>query len=147
VGVIVVKLITETLEGEHSFRGTGLVVINGIPTMMCGSKCFNFGLRGVARYFEHQIKRVPKETPVKGFFVGRYVQGKGIVDMVTQQSILDEDSTEYLPHGLMDTSWQYIVAYPPLKVRVAANVQELNNPEILPDAIGADGFVVAVYEE
>jgi len=143
----VARIITETLKGVHSFRGCGMIQINELGTMICGSKQFNFGNRGKVRYLEHQIKRVPEETPVKGLLVGLYTQGVGIRHPYNQTVLLDEGTSEELSNGLMNTGWSYIVPFPPLKIRIAANVHELNNPEILPDALAADGFLCAVYEE
>ncbi len=143
------RVITETLSGEHSFRGCGCIEVNGNLTALVGSKKFNLGIRGKVRYLEHQVQRVPPEEPIKGFRRLPYGQGVGVYLSATSSAVLlDESTYEGIPGGLVPNSWQIIKPYPPMQItHTTVGANATGDPQVMADAVSLDGQYVVIYEE
>jgi hypothetical protein len=56
---------TQLLKGEHSFRGLGFVLVNGLNVPICGSKRFQFGEGVQVKWRPRQLELVKPEDEVR----------------------------------------------------------------------------------
>lgn len=110
------RVITEELSGEHSFRGLGFLKIDGMFTAVCGSKRVNFGRKAHVSWLDEQLKRVPPEKEFVAVFsgiLGSTTQGF-ILDADTGRTLLAEDSLYGIPRGLCEPINTTMVPMAPL---------------------------------
>ena len=81
-GVINMNVISEQLNGEHSFRGLGYVEIDGLSILVCGSKRLDCGNGNRVRYFDKQIKRVNAEVENRAEWFVTLETGAGFAEPV-----------------------------------------------------------------
>lgn len=100
------QVISENLKGEHSFRGIGIVVIEGIDYAICGSRKLNFGDGQRTKYVGEMIRRVDAEPDrighVRVVISGVGTSGEGLPVLTennTGKVILFSGEIEGVPLG------------------------------------------------
>lgn len=111
------RVTTEELTGEHSFRGLGFLKIDGMLTAVCGSKRLNFGRKANVSWLDEQLKRVPAEKEFIAVYSGVMSTGstQGFIrDANTGAILLTEDTLDGIPRGLCEPVGLYLVPMAPL---------------------------------
>lgn len=102
------NVISETLKGMHSFRGTGLIQINGQHVGVCGSRVINAGNGCRVKYCAEQLTKCEAEPefigvlPVTFISTGVHAGEAPIFDATTGKGVLYSGQQDGLDLGCED---------------------------------------------